>query len=243
MSIHFEGRAVPARLRTALLAALFLAAGGACAGLPDAPSDAAITPTGSNPRQSANVPELPAMPAHVTATTTVPGSLAEMTATFDYSSAAHSLQVKYRVENKGSETLAVFDRGDRHAVMTRQLTAGVVPPPLFSDDKSGGLTLSHEALPLPHPAPTSPPTPLAARLAPGAGLEGMFSFTVPASIDATRIRWCLGIAHFNERDFSAGESLADVDLWRASFAVVDEQERLCTPWFDVARGAFSDAVD
>ncbi len=238
MISHFERLTIPARLRTALWAALFLTTGGACAGMPDALSDDEIARRDGNPPQSAKVPELSAMPAHVSATTTVPGSLADMTATFDYSSAGQSVQVTYRVQNQGSEPLVVFDRGDRHAVLTRQLVAGAVPPPLFSVDGSGGLTLSHEALPLPHPTPTSPPTPLASRLAPGTTVDGRFSFTLPASVDATRIRWCVGIAPFNERDFSASENTAGVDLWRASFAVVDDQTRICTPWFDMARGAF-----
>ncbi len=180
------------------------------------------------------------MPASPSATTTVSGPLAGVKVDFDYSRAEGLLQVRYRVENRSTATLAVFDRGDRHAVLTRQLVAGDVGSPLFSADEGGGVTLSHEALPLPIPAPTSPPTPLAARLAPGASLEGEFAFTLPASSDPQRLRWCLGVAPFNQDDYSAGETVGVVDLWRASFAVVNDQQRLCTPWFDLAGGRFID---
>lgn len=210
------------RLHPALVAALALAVAGACA------------------HEPVNAPESAAMPAPPEVSTTVATELATLHAGFDYLPAERLLRVRYRLDNTGGSALAVFDRGDRHAVMTRQLVAGEVPSPFFSIDDAGGVTLSHEALPLPVPAPTSPPTPLAARLMPGASLEAGFSFTLPTSIEADRLRWCVGITPFTEDDFSAGETTAVGDLWRASFAVVDDQQRLCTPWFDLAGDGFID---
>lgn len=181
------------------------------------------------------------MSASRSVSTAVAGPLAGLEAAFDYSASQRVLKVQYQVDNTSGEPLAVFDRGDRHAVQTRQHAAGEVPSPFFAVDEEGGVTLSHEALPLPTPAPTSPPTPLAAKLAPGESVKGEFSFTLPASIAGDRLRWCVGVAPFNGSDFNSGEQVAGVDLWRASFAVVDTQQRLCTPWFDLSRGVFTDA--
>ena len=208
-------------LGPALVSALLLAAGCACA------------------HQPVNAPESAAMPAPTEVSTTV-AALATLEAGFDYQPMERVLRVRYRLDNTGADALAVFDRGDRHMVQTRQLAAGDVPSPFFAIDGAGGLTLSHEALPLPMPAPTSPPTPLAARLMPGAALEAVFSFALPTSVAAERVRWCVGVAPFNDADFREGETAAGVDLWRASFAVVDDQQRLCTPWFDLAGGRFID---
>lgn len=219
---HLNVPRAPRRLHPTLLAALSLAVAGACA------------------HEPVNALESAAMPVPPEVSTTVATEWATLQAGFDYLPAERLLRVRYRLDNTGGSALAVFDRGDRHAVMTRQLVAGEVPSPFFSLDDAGGLTLSHEALPLPVPTPTSPPTPLAARLMPGASLEAGFSFTLPTSIAAGRVRWCVGVAPFNDADFSEGETAAGVDLWRASFAVVDQQQRLCTPWFDLAGGRFID---
>lgn len=178
------------------------------------------------------------MSASRAVSTEATGTLAAVKASFDYSPSKRLLKVAYRIENTGDQPVAVFDRGDRHAVLSRQHAAGAVPTPFFAVDEEGGVTISHEALPLPTPAPTSPPTPLAARVARGAGLEGSFEFALPMSLEGDRLRWCVGVAPFTEADFSAGEKVAGVDLWRASFAVVESQQRLCTAWFDLERGAF-----
>ena len=234
MTIAFHRAGTSRKFAPVLLIGLFLAASVACAGLPGGAPAADPSPT------PVNAPEPPAMSASDTATTTLSGVFAEVKVDFKYVPAGRSLQVRYRVENRSDAALAVFDRGDRHAVLTRRLVAGDVPSPLFLVEQDVGLTLSHEALPLPDPAPTSPPTPLAARLAPGASLEAGFAFTLPESSDAKRLRWCLGVAPFTPGDYSAAEAVGGVDLWRASFAVVKDQQRLCTPWFDLAGGRFSD---
>ncbi|WP_222565589.1 hypothetical protein [Novilysobacter antarcticus] len=175
-------------------------------------------------------------------TTEATGTLAAVKATFDYSPSKRLLKVAYRIDNASDEAVAVFDRGDRHAVLSRQHAAGAVPAPFFAVDEEGGVTLSHEALPLPTPAPTSPPTPLAAKLAPGASVEGSFEFALPVSLEGDRLRWCVGVAPFTDDDFSAGEKVDGVDLWRASFAVVESQQRVCTAWFDLDRGVFADST-
>jgi len=153
--------------------------------------------------------------------------------------AGSPLRVRYRVHNTGGEDLAVFDRGNRHAVLTKRQQAGEVGEPGFHEDGDGGLVLSHVARPLPRPAPTLPPTPLAARLAPGQALEGDFSFSPLVGDQPRRLRWCLGVAPFNETQFRSPEQAGGVEVWQASFDLAESQQTLCTPWFEVAAGAFA----
>jgi hypothetical protein len=133
--------------------------------------------------------------------------------------------------------LAVFDRGDRHALASGRQKAGAIAAPT-SRSVGDDVVLEHIALPLPRPAPVSPPTPLAAKLAAGAQSNGHFEFALPGLQAPKRLRWCLGVAAFVEADFNSPEQVGDVEIWRASFAVAERQQTLCTPWFDVARMAF-----
>src|SRR5690554_3166656 len=168
---------------------------------------------------------------------TVEGEGVRVEATFQ-AVADGPLKVRYRVHNTGDDDLAVFDRGNRHAVLTKRQRAGEVAQPTFREEGGDGLTLSHMAMPLPQPSPTLPPTPLAARLAAGQALEGEFSFAPLVGEPPGRMRWCLGVAPFDEERFTATEHAGDVEVWQASFAHADSQQVLCTPWFDVATGAF-----
>lgn len=185
----------------------------------------------------AQPPQDAAMPQPVA--TVVEGDQVKLEAAFAHDVDARRIEVRYRLENTGAAPLAVFDRGDRHAVMSRRLRPGAVPAPLFEQD-GDALTLRHAALALRTPSPTVPPTPLAAKLAPGAQLEGRFAFDLAlAASPPRRARWCLGTAPFDDADFSQPEAVDGLELWRASFAVVPRQRLLCTPWFDLAAGRFA----
>lgn len=186
---------------------------------------------------AASPPESPAMPSSDARTAEVTGEGAALEVTFDYAASARALKVSYRLRNTGGTALAVFDRGDRHAVMTKRQAPGSIGAPAF-EHSGGDITLSHRAAPLPTPSPTVPPVPLAVRVEPGAELRGEFEFAPPTMEAPKRLRWCLGIAPFAESDFSAPEQAQGVEVWRASFAVADRQRLLCTPWYDVARAAF-----
>lgn len=148
------------------------------------------------------------------------------------------VRVRYRVHNTGGADLAVFDRGNRHAVLTKRQQAGEVGQPTFREEVAGSLVLSHVAVPLPEPHPTLPPVPLAARLGPGQALEGEFSFSPLVDGPLERVRWCLGVAPFDRERFSEPEEAGGVEVWRAGFELAGDQQVLCTPWFDVANGAF-----
>ncbi|MGY0652141.1 hypothetical protein ACW7GZ_09785 [Luteimonas sp. A537] len=172
------------------------------------------------------------------ARTSVSGEGAMLEAAFDPD--GQRLAVRYRISNTGDAPLAVFDRGDSHSVLTKRLVAGDVPAPRVEDGEDG-LTLSHAAQPLPHPAPTSPPTPLATKLGPGESLDAGFDIDLSLVATAARVRWCLGVLPFDEAGFRSATSAGDVAVWSAPFSVVEHQQLLCTPWFDMAAGTFEDA--
>ena len=147
------------------------------------------------------------------------------------------LRVDYRIRNTGGNTLVVFDRGDRHAVLTRRQAAGDVGVPLLETRDDGRVVLSHIARALPTPSPTVPPTPLARRIAPGEGVDATFAFA--NWLDApTHVQWCIGVAAADEARLFAPEVTDAVEVWQADFGYADDQQVLCTPWFEMARGTF-----
>lgn len=167
------------------------------------------------------------------------GQGAALHAEFAYDPAQRRLRVDYRVRNTGAATLAVFDRGDRHAVASGRLRPGAVGAPAWKDAGDGDIELSQLAQPLPRPAPVSPPSPLALKLAPGAQAAGSFEFALPGEREPRRIRWCLGVAAFDPDQLDMPQRYGEVEVWRASFALAQTQQRLCTPWFDPVRARFS----
>ncbi len=186
---------------------------------------------------TASTPEPSAMPSSDARTVEVTDEGAALEVEFDYAASARALKVSYRLRNTGSTALAAFDRGNRHAVMAKRQSAGSIGAPTF-EQAGGDVTLSHRALPLPTPTPTVAPVPLAVRVEPGAELRGAFEFALPTMEAPKRLRWCLGVASFDEADFTAPEQAQGVEVWRASFAVADHQRLLCTLWYDVAAGRF-----
>jgi hypothetical protein len=150
-----------------------------------------------------------------------------------------ALEVRYRLRNTGSVALAVFDRGDRHAVLTGRQKPGAAGIPYLREEGEGRITLSHVAQSLPSPAPTVPPTPLARRVEPGGELVGEFVFSQWLSDAPAAVRWCLGVAPADAARLLAPEPGDDGEVWRADFAFADIQRLLCTPWFDLARGVFA----
>lgn len=205
-------------------AALVLAAGAAGGLL----APAAATTTQGNP---------PGMHQEDTvARTSVAGAGARLEVAFD--PVGERLHVRYRIGNTGPDPLAVFDRGDQHAVLTGRLEVGEVPMPAFVRE-AGGTVLSHAARPRPHPSPTLPPVPLAARLEPGAILEGAFEFDLSLVEEPRQVRWCLGVAPFDEAMFQAAQRPGVIPVWSGPWADGLDQQLLCTPWFAIDAGRFA----
>lgn len=155
---------------------------------------------------------------------------------FDFNASNRVLHVRYTLDNRGSDAIAVFDRGDSVSVAMHKLALGEIPAPL-SEQADGALTLTLRALPLPRHTPTVPRIPLAARLDAGHSLDGAFSSGIDAT--TTRVRACIGIAPFSEELFSDPKDAHGLEIRRASFKAVDQQHLLCTAWFDLATRTFA----
>ncbi|QCO66920.1 hypothetical protein E5843_02355 [Luteimonas yindakuii] len=177
------------------------------------------------------------MPASIALTPVADGPVS-LAAAFDYEPRSGTVAVRYRVDNTSDVAVAVFDRGNRHAVLTGRQRSGAVGEPTFVEDAPGDVTLRHIALPLPDPAPTLPPTPLAVQLQPGASLEGEFAYAPPTQDAPRRVRWCLGVMPFDATLFDSPEEGEGVTVWQASFDAASQQQQLCTAWFDVSTRRF-----
>jgi hypothetical protein len=172
------------------------------------------------------------------ATTTAQGALGtELSAAFDYAPASRIIEVRYSLRNGGDAALAVFDRGDQHAVGVGRQVFGAVGIPRM-EVEGEDVSLVHAAVPLSDPAPTSPPTPIAIELAPGATLEGDFKFALKGLIVPKRLRWCVGVMRMGDAYMDSPQDAKGGKLWRASFGVVEKQTMVCTPWYDVESARF-----
>ena len=155
--------------------------------------------------------------------------------------APDAIRLRYRVRNTGDAPLAVFDRGDRQAMLAGRLAPGAVAAPTFEaigDD----VVLRHVArgtVPGGFTGPTVPATPLALELAAGATVDGEFGFSIPTARPPVRVRWCLGVAPLAGDGFLASQEVAAGILWQAGDEALVGQLELCTPWWDMASGQFA----
>lgn len=227
----------PARRHgTSILPALSLCcilAGAGCAGARPVPSVEPPVSSSSTPRGSA--PVTADGSAH---TRLQDPSGAALEVEFAYQTGPRLLQVRYGLRNTDPQTaLAVFDRGGAHEVRSGRQELGAIAAPTVTvagDD----VELRHAALPLPDPAPYAPSAPMAIKLAPGAELAGRFEFALPGAAAPRRLRWCLGVMAFDAALFGAPRATAHGEIWPATFAAVDRQRLLCTPWYVIAAAAF-----
>lgn len=148
------------------------------------------------------------------------------------------VRVDYRIRNTGTVPLVVFDRGDRHAVLTKRMASGAVGVPALREYAGTRATLSHVARALPTPAPTVPPTPLARRVEPGASVDATFRFSNWLASTPAQVQWCVGIGIADDARLFASDDSGDVQVWQADFGYADDQQVLCTPWFDMTSGTF-----
>jgi len=166
----------------------------------------------------------------------VTGADAVLEVRFEYAEGG-PLKVAYTLRNEGRAPLMAFDRGNRHAVLTKKLAQGDIAVPTFMQE-DGDLTLSHRALPLSKPHPIIPPTPLASRVEPGDAMEGEFEFAMDTDVPVDRVRWCVGVVPFAD-DFKALKPEPNKpEVWLGSLNDADRQQLLCTPWFDLASSSF-----
>jgi hypothetical protein len=231
--------AVAAMSAVAAVSAMTIALAGCAKATPYSSSETSMPSQATPINVGAN-----SAPAIVSATSAAPASARvhgahalELQAEFDYAPASRIIEVRYTLHNRGETALAVFDRGDLHAVGVGRQVLGAVGIPRM-ETEGDDVSLIHAAAPLPDPAPTSPPTPLAIELAPGASLEGEFKFALKGTAAPKRLRWCVGAMPMGEAYMDSPQSTRAGRLWRASFGVVEKQNMICTPWYDVASAAF-----
>ena len=171
------------------------------------------------------------------ARTTVRGRAATVEVEMGFDAATGTVDVRYRLHNNDkTKALAVFDRGNSHEVSIGRQTLGAIAAPTWKG-MGEEVELFHVAAPLPNPAPISPPSPLALEVAAGGELRGAFKFALLSGAPK-RLRWCLGVLPWQASYFDSPSASDAGKIWRASFAVANEQETLCTPWYDVAKAAF-----
>jgi hypothetical protein len=187
----------------------------------------------SEPRMSSS------QAAAVATSSTANASLGlELSAQFDYAPASRIVAVRYTLRNRGDTALAVFDRGDANSLAADLHPLGAVGIPRMRVDGED-VTLEHVVEPLPTDIDiTSPPTPVAIELAPGASLDGRFEFVLEGTAMPKRLRMCIGAMRVGDAYMEAPMQTTAGKLWSASFAVVDKQQRVCTQWYDVARETF-----
>lgn len=150
------------------------------------------------------------------------------------------IRIRYALHNKSGQALASLDRGNTDK-------PGVIRP-RFRLEKAGAV-VALDALPIPEPGPTHPDVPLARVIDSDGTGNGEFDLTVPATLpgsDAngnpnrtpvTRLRFCLGYA-----PFSADRFVRRDEYWIPSVRTIEqEQQRLCTPWFDLVARRYEDA--
>lgn len=192
----------------------------------------------SSPVSTQTVPNPPApIQTADLARTTVRGQAATVEVEMGFDAATGSVDVRYRLHNNDkTKALAVFDRGNRHEVSIGRQTLGAIAAPTWKG-MGEEVELFHVAAPLPNPTPISPPSPLALEVAAGGELRGGFKFALLSGAPK-RLRWCLGVLPWQASYFDSPSATDAGKIWRASFAVANEQETLCTPWYDVAKAAF-----
>jgi hypothetical protein len=147
-------------------------------------------------------------------------------------------EVRYEVRNTGSRSVMIFDRGTVHDVGIESHVLGAIGAPR-QQIAGRDLTLLHVAVPLGEPSPTSPPTPLALELAPGATLVGRCQVMLQGPALPQRLRWCLGMMPKDEEILFAPLATPDGRLWTASFAAVERQQLACSGWFDIDQQRFA----
>jgi hypothetical protein len=238
-SLHLatgEPHRARARPTRALLAAATAVIAVGCA---HAKPQSSPEPSMSSPVSTQTVANQPApIQAADLARTTVRGQAATVEVEMGFYAATGTVDVRYRLRNNDpAKPLAVFDRGNRHEVSIGRQTLGAIAAPTWKG-MGEEVELFHVAAPLPNPRPISPPSPLALEVAAGGELRGGFKFALLSGAPK-RLRWCLGVLPWQASYFDSPSSTDAGKIWRASFAVANEQETLCTPWYDVAKGAFA----
>jgi hypothetical protein len=172
------------------------------------------------------------LPVHVRS------ELASLDLRFRFDAQRLMLEAEYELRNESQRPIAVFDRGDTIAIANKRLVAGDTEVPMIAQDGER-VILSHLALELPKPAPTVPRISLAARVETGSSSRGQFRIELPQ--DVQEVRYCIGVAPFDDDHFTALDPKYGVSLWRTAFTVAALQTPICSPWFSLREDRFAES--
>lgn len=166
------------------------------------------------------------------------GQTATLHAEFFYSSEARTVYVRYRIHNTSADrALAIFDRGVYGDWAGARYAPGPVGRAVFQRD-GDGLTVAHMATALLSDDPLQRSMPLALALPAGGTIAAESASQLPAEDVPARLRWCIAVMPFDQQHFRSPHQTDTSTIWIATPDVVDLQQMLCTPWYDVAAESF-----
>ena len=148
------------------------------------------------------------------------------------------IHVTYAIKNASASPIVVFDRGDAHSVMIKRYALGEVPDLMTFEEKNGVAIFEHKAMSLPSPAPTSPPTPIGAKLDPGATLHGKFLIDRGLSGDISKIRWGINYVVYDAADYHRSAEEQGMTIVYGNFAQASKQKTVLSPVYDLTTHAF-----
>jgi hypothetical protein len=155
-----------------------------------------------------------------------------------YSTEARTVYVRYRIHNTSADrALAIFDRGVSGDWAGALYGPGPIGRAVLERD-GDGLTVSHMATALLHDDPLQRSMPLVLALAAGGTVTAESATQLPAEYEPARLRWCVAVMPFDQQHFRSPHQADTGTIWIATPEVVDLQQRLCTPWYDVAAATF-----
>jgi len=159
---------------------------------------------------------------------------------FHYSTDANTLLVRYRLRNGSADrALAVFDRGVYGDRAGATFNPGPVGAPRV-EQQDGGTVLLHAPGPAPATAAMDPlgAAPLAVELEPGGELADQFVHRFTGTGAPKRVRWCVAVAPFDEKQFRNPVKTNHGPIWTATGDTSTGRQLLCTPWYDVGTARF-----
>jgi hypothetical protein len=153
-----------------------------------------------------------------------------------YARESQTFYLQYRLRNESADTaIAVFDRGVYGDWAGVAYAPGPVGKPRFAIDGDTA-TLTHSAVPAVDGDMRT--MPIAVHVAPGATLSDAFIHAGFDGVSPKRVRWCVGIAAFDETLFRSPQPTDRGTIWIANADAVARQTLLCTSWYDVENERF-----
>lgn len=172
------------------------------------------------------------------------GQEATLQVEWNYSAQANTVLVEYRLRNGSAKrSLAVFDRGvygDRAGVA---FNPGPIGQPRVEREGDGIVLLHSPALPTPAPTVNVRAwAPLVMELGPGHELKDQFAHRFEPGDVPKRMRWCLAVMELDGDLFGNPVKTSRGTVWTEAQDTTAARKLLCTPWYEVSTGRFSEVA-